>query len=114
MAEDIEKEAAQAKPAKKKAVPKVAKKKAIPKKKVAAKKKAAPKKAEPKAEASESGNMLDAIYELISSGGEGTKVAKIKEKTGFEPRQVNNALYILKQKGKIDTISRGVYVKKES
>ncbi len=51
---------------------------------------------------------------MISSGGEGTKVAEVKEKTGFEPREVNNALYKLKQKWKIDTISRGIYVKKES
>ena len=114
MAEAFEKETVQAKPAKKKAAPKTAKKKAVLKKKVAAKKKAALKEAETTAKASESGNMLDTIYELIGSGGEGTKVAEIKEKTGFETRQVNNALYKLKQKGKIDTISRGVYVKKES
>ena len=114
MAEAFEKEAVHAKSAKKKSAPKASKKKAILKKKVAAKKKATPKKAETTAKASESGNMLDTIYELISSGGEGTKVAEIQEKTGFEPRQVNNALYKLKQKGKIDAISRGLYVKKES
>lgn len=119
MSEAFEKEAVQAKPAKKaaakkKTAPKAAEKKAAPKKKVAAKKKSAPKKAEPTTKASESGSMLDNIYGLISSGGEGTKVAEIREKTGFTPSQVNNALYKLKKKGKIESISKGVYVKKKS
>ncbi len=113
MAEAFEKEAVQAKSAKKKAAPKTAKKKIIPQKKVAAKKKAAPKKAEQTAKARESGSMLDTIYELISSGDEGTMVAEIREKSGLTSRQVNNAIYKLKQKGKIDAISKGVYVKKE-
>ena len=109
----FEKETVQAKPAKKTA----AKKKAVPKavkKKVAAKKKKVPKKAEPKANASKSGNIVDNVYELISSGGKGTTVSELKGKGGFTPRQVNNALYKLKQSGKIVSISRGVYMRKES
>ncbi len=124
----IEKETVIAKPAKKTAdrkkdVSKVAKKKVAPNKKVAAKKKKAPKKAgktvevkktEPKVEVSESGNILDNVYDLISSGGKGTTVSELKGKGGFTPRQVNNALYKLKQSGKIESLSRGVYMRKES
>ena len=123
MADTFEKEAVQAKPvketaAKKKAAPKAAKK-AAPKKKVVAKKaakKVAPKKVASKAaeptEASDIGSLLDNIYGLISA--EGTTVAEIRDKSGFAPRQVSNALYKLTKKGLIDTLSRGVYVKKES
>lgn len=121
MADTIENEAVQAKPvkdaaAKKKAAPKAAKK-ATSSKKVAAKKavkKAAPKEGDPKAteptEASDSGSLLVNILGLISA--EGTAVAEIKEKSGLAPRQVSNALYKLMKKGLIDTVSRGVYVKK--
>lgn len=116
MADAIEKEVAQAEPVKKIA----AKKKATSKKKAPAKKKAAKKVAPKAAEstkageaASDAGSMLDKIYELISNGSEGTTVAEIKKKTGLAPRQVSNALYKLTQKGLIDTVSRGVYVKKE-
>ncbi len=129
IAEVFEKESAQAKSskktvAKKKPGPKTVKKKATPKKKVAIKKKEAPKESEMAAEVketestaetgeqlSESGNILDSVYGLISS--EGTTVSELKEKTGFAPRQINNALYKLKQSGKIESLSRGVYVKRE-
>ncbi|BBO86797.1 hypothetical protein DSCO28_73630 (plasmid) [Desulfosarcina ovata subsp. sediminis] len=127
MADALEKEAAQAKPvkktaAKKKAAPKTTKK--APSKKKSAAKKKAPKKTAPKVaeptevseqsteQPSDTGSLIDNIYGLIST--EGTTVAEIKEKTGFKPRQVSNALYKLTQKGLIDTVSRGVYVKKES
>ncbi len=123
IADVFEAESLQAKPAKKtaakkRAVPKKVKKKAAPKKKVAAKKKETPVEAEPTKEVSEQesepeGGIIDNILGLISSGGEGTTVSELKEKTGFAPRQVSNALFKLKQGGKIESLSRGVYVKKE-
>jgi len=86
----------------------VKKKKAAPKKTVA--KKAAPTK---KTTAASSQTMLDSIYNMISRSRNGISVANIKKKTDFEARQVSNALYKLTKKGKIETVSRGVYVKKK-
>ena len=98
-------------PAKKKAK-KAAKAKSAPKKR-AAKKKAAPK-AAAKAAASSSNTMLDNILGMINRSRTGITVERLKKRTGLAPRQVSNALYKLTKKGKIETLSRGVYVKKKS
>jgi len=117
MAADLEKESAKPAPAKKakaavkKAKAKVKKAKATPKKKIT-KKKAAPKTA--KAKPAAGGNtMLDNIYGMISRSRNGITVERIKKRTGLDPRQVSNALYKLTKKGQIETLSRGVYVKKK-
>lgn len=78
--------------------------------KAAAKKKAAPAKAAAKG----SDTMLDSIFGLISRSRKGITVEMLKKKTGLQARQVSNALYKLTKKGKIETLSRGVYVKKKS
>ena len=114
MVEAIESEsgaapAAKAKPAKKAA----AKAKGA---KAAHKKKAAPKKAPAAAKTTTSGSqptMLDNIYTMISRSRNGITVERLKKRTGLEARQVSNALYKLTKKGKIETLSRGVYVKKK-
>lgn len=117
IAEAIEKGTGKAAPAKKaKAVKKTkapAKKaKAAPKKKAA--KKASPAAAKAKAAPAAKGqSMLDGIFGMISRSRNGITVAQLKKRTGLDPRQVSNALYKLTQKGKIETISRGVYVKKK-
>ena len=98
-------------PAKKKAK-KAVKAKRTPKKR-AAKKKAAPK-AAAKAAASSSNTMLDNILGMINRSRTGITVERLKKRTGLAPRQVSNALYKLTKKGKIETLSRGVYVKKKS
>jgi hypothetical protein len=36
----------------------------------------------------------------------------LKEKTDLTPKQLSNALYKLTKQGKIEAISRGLYVKK--
>ena len=117
MAEAIENESARAKAAKKTTAKKKTFAKAAPKnKKAAAKKKAAKKASAGTANstaASDSGSLLDNIYQLVSSSGEGITVAEIKEKTGLAPRQVGNALYKLTKKDRIETIKRGVYVIKK-
>lgn len=109
--------AIKAKPAKKvKATAKKAK--AAPKKRAA--KKQAPTTEEgaqaptaaPTAEAQQT--MLDNILVMISRSRNGITVEKLKKRTGLEARQVSNALYKLTKKGKIETLSRGVYVKKKS
>jgi predicted Rossmann fold nucleotide-binding protein DprA/Smf involved in DNA uptake len=116
----LEKESGKAAPKKKaKAAKKAAaapKKKAPAKKaKVPAKKKAAPK-ASSKAKApaaSGSETMLDNILGMISRSRSGITVDKLKKRTDLEARQVSNALYKLSRKGLVETIARGVYVKKK-
>ena len=109
---------AKAKPAKKaKAKAKAAAKKAkatkaAPKKKAAAKK--APAAAAKGATSGSQPTMLDNIYNMISRSRNGITVEKLKKRTGMGARQVSNALYKLTKKGKIETLSRGVYVKKKS
>ena len=108
LAEAIENESKQTKPAKKKA----AKKKAAPKKKLSAKK-VAPQSAKATVER-KPGSLLENIYELVGESGDGITVAGIKEKTGLAPRQISNALFKLTKKGQIETIRRGVYVTKKA
>ena len=122
LAAAIEKGSAKAAPAKKakaavkkaKAKPAKAKAKAKAKpKKIAAKKKApAAAKAKPAANAAAS-TMLDNIFGMISRSRNGITVERLKKRTGLQARQVSNALYKLTKKGKIETLSRGVYVKKK-
>ena len=117
MAEAIEKGTGKAAPAKKSRAVKKAKAaakkgKAAAKKKAA--KKAAPAAAKAKTAAKAKGqSMLDTIFGMISRSRNGITVASLKKRTGLDPRQVSNALYKLTQKDKIETISRGVYVKKK-
>ena len=98
-----------------KAAPK--KVKAAPKKKAARKKaakKAAPAPAKTNASAAAGGKtMLDSIFGMISRSRSGITVERLKKRAGLEARQVSNALYKLTQKGKIETLSRGLYVKKK-
>jgi predicted Rossmann fold nucleotide-binding protein DprA/Smf involved in DNA uptake len=114
MAADLEKEGGKAAPAKK---AKTAVKKAKAKTAKAAPKKKAAKKSAPtaaKAKPAAGGNtMLDNIYGMISRSRKGITVERIKKRTGLEPRQVSNALYKLTKKGQIETLSRGVYIKKK-
>jgi len=116
MAADLEKESGKAAPAKK-AKPAIKKAKAKAKTAKAAPKKKAAKKSAPtaaKAKPAAGGNtMLDNIYGMISRSRKGITVERIKKRTGLEPRQVSNALYKLTKKGQIETLSRGVYIKKK-
>ena len=91
-----------------------AKKKAVVKKKPVAKKKpAVRKKAGVKKPAAAKGvTVLGSIFDAIKRSKKGVAIEKIKEKTGYDGRQLSNALYKLTKQGKIKTISRGVYLKK--
>jgi predicted Rossmann fold nucleotide-binding protein DprA/Smf involved in DNA uptake len=88
-------------PAKKTAAKKTAVKKTVAKK--AAAKKASPAQQE---------TMLDSVFDIIKRTKKGVTVAQLKEKTKLNARQLSNALYKLTKKGKIQTKSRGLYVKK--
>ena len=57
--------------------------------------------------------MLDNILGMISRSRNGITVERLKKRTGLQARQVSNALYKLTKKAKIETLSRGVYVKKK-
>jgi hypothetical protein len=95
----------------KKAKPAASKAKAAPKKKVV--KKTAPAKAKAPAAAAAGNTMLDNIYGMISRSRKGITVEMLKKRTGLQARQVSNALYKLTKKAKIETLSRGIYVKKK-
>jgi len=97
----------------KKAAPakKTAAKKATAKK-TTAKKTAAKKAAVKKAAPAQQVTMLDSVFDIIKRTKKGVTVAQLKEKTKLNSRQLSNALYKLTKKGKIQTKSRGLYVKK--
>ncbi len=71
-------------------------------------KKPAVKKARPKKQLT----VLDTVFNAIKRTKKGVTVAKLKEKTDLTPKQLSNALYKLTQQGKIEAVSRGLYVKK--
>ena len=103
-------------PARKAAAKKVVAKKAAAKKaaakKAAAKKAAARKAVAKKAAPAQQVTMLDSVFDIIKRTKKGVTVAQLKERTKLNPRQLSNALYKLTKKGKIQTKSRGLYVKK--
>ena len=111
--ETIEKDGGQAETLKRKTAKKSPKapaaKKAARKKKTAAKKSDAASKAQPSADET----MLDNIFKMISRSRNGISVERLKKRTSLESRQVSNALYKLTKKGLVETIARGVYVKKK-
>ena len=103
-------------PAKKKTATKkraAATKKTATKKKKKAVKKAVPAAKKEAPEAAAGATMLDNIFTMISRSRNGITVERLKKRTGLAARQVSNALYKLSKKGKIETISRGVYTKKK-
>ncbi len=98
-------------PAKKTVVKKAVAKKAATKK-TATKKTAAKKTVSKKAAPAQQVTMLDNVFDIIKRTKKGVTVAQLKEKTQLNSRQLSNALYKLTKKGKIQTKSRGLYVKK--
>jgi predicted Rossmann fold nucleotide-binding protein DprA/Smf involved in DNA uptake len=86
----------------------VAKRKApARKKKVAAKKTVAKKKAPARQI-----TVLDTVLNAIQRTKKGVTIAKLKENTKLDPRQLSNALYKLSNKGLIIAKARGLYAKK--
>ena len=51
----------------------------------------------------------DLVYGFIKSSDNGVTTAILVEKTGFDSRKIQNAVYKLKKQGKIKTEKRGVY-----
>jgi hypothetical protein len=49
------------------------------------------------------------VLDIIKSTDNGVSVGFIKEKTGFNDKQVSNCVYRLKNQGVIKSTGRGVY-----
>lgn len=98
--------------AKKKVAKKKVAKKPVAKKK-AAKKKAVKKKApvKKKAAGAQTGTVLVKVMAVVDQSTGGVSIADLKNKTGLDSRQLSNALYKLAKRGKIKSVSRGVYQK---
>ena len=56
--------------------------------------------------------VIDSIFEVIKRSRKGATIVTLKEKTGFDSRQLSNALYKLSKRGMIVSKTRGVYMKK--
>jgi hypothetical protein len=97
----VKKTAAKKPAAKKPAVKKTAAKKPAVKAK-------AVKAAKPKAAAQPT--ILGSVLTTVKRSKNGIAIAKIKEKTGLEQRQLSNALYKLLKNGKVALKERGVYI----
>jgi septal ring factor EnvC (AmiA/AmiB activator) len=103
--ERITKQVDKLQPAKKAATKR---KKAV--RKVAVRRKAAP--ARRKAAPAKGKTVLDTVYGVIMRSKKGATIDTLKTKTGFDSRQLSNALYKLSKKRMVRAKSRGIYVKK--
>jgi hypothetical protein len=56
------------------------------------------------------GTAMDAVYRIIEKSKRGATTTKIREKTGFDEKQIWNAINRLKTQKKIKSARRGVYV----
>lgn len=52
----------------------------------------------------------DVILGIIRRSRKGVNTAKLKEKTGFNARKIQNTIYKLKKDGKIKSEQRGVFI----
>jgi len=71
------------------------------KSKVRVKKMAVPKKTKTTA--------IDTVFSIIKKSRKGVDAGTLKKKTGFDNKKVWNNINMLKVKGKIKSVSRGVY-----
>ena len=65
-----------------------------------------------KAKAAKGATVLDKVFDTIKKSKKGINIAKLKQKTKLDARQLSNALYKLSKKGTIKAVSRGLYAKK--
>lgn len=54
---------------------------------------------------------IDTVFAIIESSKTGADTDTLKKKTGFKNKKVWNNINMLKKKGKIKSVARGVYVK---
>ena len=53
----------------------------------------------------------DTVYKVIARLKNGTNMATIKQKTGYDNKKIHNLVYKLKKLGKIKSEAKGVYMK---
>jgi hypothetical protein len=51
------------------------------------------------------------VFDIIKNSRKGVGTAVLKEKTGFDDKKVYNCVNILKSKGIIKSVGRGLYLK---
>ena len=54
---------------------------------------------------------IDTLFRIIEKNKDGVDAATLRKQTGFDNKKVWNHINILKMKGKIKSVKRGVYVK---
>jgi hypothetical protein len=54
---------------------------------------------------------IDTLFGIIKKSRKGVDAATLRKETGFDKKKVWNHINILKMKGKIRSVERGVYVK---
>ena len=87
-----------------------------PRKSTPARKKVTPAKAKkpvsaPKKKASAK-TSVETIYGIIARSKKGVSSAQLSAKTGYNAKKVANVIYKLKKRDQIQTVKKGVYVKK--
>ena len=53
---------------------------------------------------------FDTVVGIIRRSRKGVTVAQIREKTGFDDKQIRNYIYKARRQDKIKNLKRGVYV----
>jgi len=51
----------------------------------------------------------DKVYETMNRIGRPVEIDRLTEKTGFNKKQVHNAIFKLKKQGRVENVSKGVY-----
>jgi X-X-X-Leu-X-X-Gly heptad repeat protein len=54
---------------------------------------------------------IETVYQTIRRSPKGVDAATLRKRTGFDAKKLQNIIYKLKQQGKIQTVSKGVYRK---
>jgi len=55
-------------------------------------------------------SVFDTVVKIVRSSKKGLNVALIREKTGFDDKQIRNCIFRAKKQDKIKSLKRGVYV----
>jgi len=55
---------------------------------------------------------VETVYGIIARAEKGVSSARISAQTGYNAKKVANAIYKLKKKDRIQTVKKGVYIKK--
>jgi lambda repressor-like predicted transcriptional regulator len=64
--------------------------------------------------AAQATTVLQLVYDVVRRSRNGASIARLREKTGLNARQLSNALYKLCKRGQIEAKARGIYIRKKS